>query len=89
MVIYIPAHLIHAYESNQEKLKFQDPERKFEDVDRIIKRGNEIKCQYVKYIRTELGFEVVFQIAGQILLLMQSITETSTVNGLGKDSIHI
>ena len=86
---FIPAILIQQYEKNQEKLKFQDPEkkRKFEDVDSIIKRGNEIKYQYVKYIRTELGFEVVFQISGQILLLMQSTTDTSTVKGLGKDSI--
>ena len=70
---------------------FQDSKkkRKFKDVDRIIKRGNEIKYQYVKYIRTELGFEVIFQISGQILLLLQSITDTSTVNGLGKASIHI
>ena len=54
------------------------------NVEQIVKRGEEIKLQYVKFIRTELGFEVIFQIAGQIILLLQSTTDTSTVNGLGK-----
>ena len=38
--------------------------------------------QYVKYIRTELGFECIFQIALQIILLLQARTSSSTVSGL-------
>ena len=86
MSFIIPAILIQIYEKNQELLKFQDSKKKrtYKDVEQIVKRGEEIKLQYVKFIRTELGFEVIFQIAGQIILLLQSTTDTSTVNGLGK-----
>ena len=83
MCLINPALLVLAYESNQEKLRFQSlTKESYEEVEKIIKRGEEIQRQYVRYIRTELGFEVIFQIAGQILLLLQSSTATPTVSGL-------
>ena len=58
-----PALFIHAYESNQELLKFQDlKEKKYEEIKRIGKKGETIQRQYVKYIQTELGFEAILQL---------------------------
>ena len=83
MVIFIPAHLIHAYESNQEKLKFQDlKDKKYEEIKNIRKRGEVIQKIYIQFIKTELGIETIFQIAGQIVLLLQSRTSSPTVSGL-------
>ena len=83
MVIYIPAHLIRAYESNQEKLKFQDlKDKKYEEIKNIRKRGEVIQKIYIQFIKTELAIETIFQIAGQILLLLQSRTSSPTVSGL-------
>ena len=60
---------------------FKD-EKKYEEIKRIGKKGELIQRQYVKYIRTELGFEAILQIAGQIILLLQARTSSSTVSGL-------
>ena len=63
MAFINPALFIHAYESNQEQLKFQDlKEKKYEEIKRIGKKGEKIQRQYVKYIRTELGFEAILQL---------------------------
>merc|ERR1712020_67253 len=83
MALINPALFIHAYESNQQQLKFQDlKDQKYEEIKKIGKKGEVIKRQYVKYIRTELGFEAIFQIALQIILLLQTRTSSSTVTGL-------
>ena len=95
MAFINPALFIHDYESNQEQLKFQDlKDKKYEEIKKIREKGEVIQRQYVKYIRTELGFEAIFQIALQIILLLQARTFSSTVTGLetvfGKsDSIGI
>ena len=83
MAFINPALFIKAYESNQEKLKFQDlKDKKYEEIKKIKMKGEIIQRQYVKYIRTELGFEAIFQIALQIILLLQAQTSSSTVTGL-------
>ena len=84
LMAYInPALLISAYESNQEKLKFQDlKDMQYEKIKKIGEEGEKILRSYVKFIRIELGVEVIFQIAGQIILLLQSRTSSSTVTGL-------
>ena len=83
MAFINPALFIHAYESNQEQLKFQDlKDKKYEEIKKIMEKGELIQRQYVKYIRTELGFEVIFQIALQIILILQARTSSSTVSGL-------
>jgi len=83
MAFINPALFIHAHESNQEQLKFQDlKDKKYEEIEKIRKKGEVIQRQYVTYIRTELGFEAIFQIALQIILLLQARTSSSTVSGL-------
>ena len=83
MAFINPALFIHAYESNQQQLKFQDlKDKKYEEIKKIREKGEVIQRQYVKYIRTELGFEAIFQIALQIILLLQTRTSSSTVTGL-------
>merc|ERR1712155_369551 len=70
-------------ETNQQQLKFQDlKNKKYEEIKEIREKGEVIQRQYVKYIRTELGFEAIFQIALQIILLLQAQTSSSTVSGL-------
>ena len=83
MAFINPALFIHAYESNKEQLNFQDlKDKKYEEIKKIREKGEVIQRKYVKYIRTELGFEVIFQIALQIILLLQARTSSSTVSGL-------
>ena len=83
MAFINPALFIHAYESNQEQLKFQDlREAKFEKIKKIGKQGKVIQNQYVKFIKTEMASETIIQISGQIILLLQSETSSSTVSGL-------
>ena len=57
-------------------------DKKYEEIKKIREKGEVIQRQYVKYIRTELGFEAIFQIALQIILLLQARTSSSTVSGL-------
>ena len=58
-----PALFVHAFESNQQQLRFQDLEdKKYEEIKKIGKKGEVIQRQYVRYIRTELGFEAILQL---------------------------
>ena len=85
MAFINPVLIIRAYESNQEKLKFQGLKNmSYEDIKKISTKGDLIQRSYLKYVRIELGFEVIFQIAGQIILLLQSTSSSSTVTGLEK-----
>ena len=86
MSIFIPAILFRRYQKNKDLLNFQDSKKKkyFEDVDKIGKRVDNLKLQYVKFIRTVFGFPVIIHIKTQLILLLKSITNTCTVNGLGK-----
>merc|ERR1712020_538926 len=83
MALINPALFIHAYESNQQQLKFQDlKDKKYEEIKKIGKKGEVIQRQYVKFIKTEMATETIIQISGQIILLLQSETSSSTVSGL-------
>merc|ERR1712020_231286 len=83
MAFINPALFIHAYESNQQQLKFQDlKDMKYEEIKKIGKKGKVIQTEYVKFIKTEMASETIIQISGQIILLLQSETSSSTVSGL-------
>ena len=90
-----PMLIIHQYESKKEKMKsiLKNSVDKEEgvDVDSIIKlleEQDDLKKQYLEFLRTDLGFETIYQTAGQTILLFLAAEDkeesTATTGGLEK-----
>ena len=82
-----PALLVNAYETTQENIK-QLGKTKLNTATNMkklleqIRFSRKIKSQYVAFIRNDLGTEVFYQVAGQIILLLMAQTQTPTTSGL-------
>ena len=78
-----PLILAESYEENKAKrrslIRF-DKNREF--VLRLNEEGRKLGKYYSKFVRVDLGLEVVFQLSGQILYLLLSSTNTPTTGGL-------
>ena len=72
------ALLVNAYNENVAKRSKETGESL---LDRL-KEGRRIKTQYVKYLRSELGLEIFYQVPIQIVLLCFAYTDTKTTGGL-------
>ena len=72
------ALLVNAYNENLAK-RFKETG---ESLLERLKEGRRIKTQYVKYLRSELGLEIFYQVPIQIVLLFFAYTDTKTTGGL-------
>ena len=72
------ALLVNAYNENLAKRFKETGEQLLER----LKEGRRIKTQYVKYLRSELGLEIFYQVPIQIVLLCFAYTDTKTTGGL-------
>ena len=79
-----PLILINAYDHNKTSRKDLIKTGQYHKALMLIKEGEKIKNDYVKYIRMDLGLETFYQLKGQILLVLLAITETATTKGLKK-----
>merc|ERR1719318_2555150 len=83
-----PMILIDEYETNKEKLdeaaRTVCEEKDIEKVLKLQQEANSLKTKYVDFVRIDLQLETMYQTAGQILLLLLTITKTSTTGGLEK-----
>merc|ERR1719318_2213886 len=81
-----PMILIDQYETNKEKLdEAVGTIRDKKDIEKVLKlqqKAQSLKTKYVNFVRIDLQLETMFQTAGQILLLLLTITKTSTTGGL-------
>merc|ERR1719318_2466897 len=81
-----PMILIDEYETNKEKLdEAVGTIRDEKDIEKVLKlqqEANSLKTKYVDFVRIDLQLETMYQTAGQILLLLLTITKTPTTGGL-------
>jgi hypothetical protein len=51
---------------------------------RTSEEAESLKAKYINFVRIDLQLETMYQTAGQILLLLLTISKTSTTGGLEK-----
>ena len=73
-----PILLVNSKNENHRKMQ----KEKGAKLLRSLQEGARIKKQYVKYLKTELGLEMFYQLPTQILLLLVARTLTKTNGGL-------
>ena len=78
-----PVLLINFYESLREKIRLRAKMSK-NDPTMIsdLKLARELKIMLVAFLKMELGMEILYQTAGQILLLLLNRSDTITTGGL-------
>ena len=87
-----PLLIVNEHETNKDKLRKQLLENAEDlEISKTLQHGKKLKKAYASFLRKDLGFEVVLQVSGQILLLLLSHSKTATTSGLEtvltKDSI--
>ena len=49
---------------------------------KLMAEGTRVRHSYAKFLRIDLGLELIYQLFGQLILLMLTVTETPTTGGL-------
>ena len=80
-----PVLLTNLYESLKEKIRIKAMKRHIDpDVILLLKRSQAVNIQYINFLRIDLGLEMFYQTAGQILLILLTYTDTPTTGGLNR-----
>ena len=77
-----PLFLCKQYEDNKAQRKTMILYNKHkEKVLQLFEDGEKLRKKYANFIKVDLGLEVFFQLSGQIIYLLLTITETPTSGG--------
>ena len=80
-----PVLLTNLYESLKEKIRIKAKKCHIDpDVIILLKRSQAVNIQYINFLRIDLGLEMFYQTAGQILLILLTYTDTPTTGGLNR-----
>ena len=71
---FIPLFISHAYDDNKASRRALIPyKRHRNDVLELMVEGTRVRHSYAKFLRIDLGLEVMFQLSGQLILLCLTV----------------